>query len=67
MPDSGFRYAARRRGRAEESWSTMQLLFLRLLVERSAHNGVRGDGRIYVSNVEQAIRISKGERGKPAI
>lgn len=36
-------------------------------IEKAAHTGLRGDGKIYVSNVEEAVRISTGERGKSAI
>jgi nitrogen regulatory protein PII len=32
-----------------------------------AHTGLRGDGKIYVSSVEDAIRISSKERGKRAV
>ena len=32
-----------------------------------AHTGLRGDGKIYVSSVEDAIRISSKEKGKAAI
>lgn len=36
-------------------------------IQHSAHTGLTGDGKIYVSNVERAIRISTGEQGEPAI
>lgn len=36
-------------------------------IERSAHTGLRGDGKIYVIDVEQAVRISTGERGDAAV
>lgn len=36
-------------------------------IEEKAHTGLRGDGRIFVSPVEQAVRISTGERGSDAI
>ena len=36
-------------------------------IEHAAHTGLKGDGKIYVSNIEQAVRISTGERGKGAI
>ena len=36
-------------------------------VETAAHTGLRGDGKIYVSPVEQAVRISTGERGEAAV
>lgn len=32
-----------------------------------AHTGLRGDGKIYVSQVEGAIRISTGERDAEAV
>ena len=32
-----------------------------------AHTGLRADGKIYVTPVEEAIRISTGERGKTAV
>ncbi|HDL00979.1 MAG TPA: P-II family nitrogen regulator [candidate division Zixibacteria bacterium] len=36
-------------------------------IEKAAHTGLCGDGKIYVLNVEQAIRISTGERGEIAV
>ncbi len=36
-------------------------------IEKSAHTGLKGDGKIYVSNIEQAVRISSGERGCGAV
>ena len=36
-------------------------------VETTAHTGLRGDGKIYISPVDEAIRISTGERGEEAI
>jgi len=36
-------------------------------IEKAARTGLRGDGKIYVSNVETAIRISTGERGEGAV
>lgn len=35
-------------------------------IESAAHTGLKGDGKIYVADVEQAVRISTGERGEPA-
>jgi nitrogen regulatory protein PII len=35
-------------------------------VEKAAHTGLRNDGKIYVLNIEQAVRISTGERGEEA-
>lgn len=36
-------------------------------IERQARTGLRGDGKIFVSDVEAAVRISTGERGNAAI
>ena len=36
-------------------------------IEKAAHTGLRGDGKIYVCDVSQAVRISSGERGEKAI
>jgi nitrogen regulatory protein PII len=36
-------------------------------IEKAAHTGLKGDGKIYVGNIEQAVRISTGERGNSAI
>jgi len=33
----------------------------------SAHTGQPGDGKIFVEQVEEAVRIRTGERGLPAI
>jgi nitrogen regulatory protein PII len=32
-------------------------------IEAEGRTGLRGDGKIYISSIEQAIRISTGERG----
>jgi len=37
------------------------------IVQKSAHTGLRADGKIYVIPVEEAVRISTGERGNAAI
>ncbi len=37
------------------------------VIRQCAHTGLRGDGKIYVSNVVDAIRISTGERGESAV
>lgn len=37
------------------------------VIEKAAHTGLRGDGKIYISTVDDAVRISTGERGKAAI
>ncbi len=36
-------------------------------IEKAAHTGVRGDGKIYISDVQEAVRISTGERGEKAV
>ena len=36
-------------------------------IQQAAHTGLRGDGKIYVSPVEAAVRISTGEQGEAAI
>jgi nitrogen regulatory protein PII len=37
------------------------------LIEKTAHTGLRGDGKIFVTPVEKSIRISTGERGEIAV
>ena len=37
------------------------------LIEKTAHTGLRGDGKIFVTPVEMAVRISTGERGEIAV
>ncbi|NOY05765.1 MAG: P-II family nitrogen regulator [Chlorobi bacterium] len=32
-----------------------------------AHTGLKGDGKIYITDAEDAIRISTGERGEAAV
>ena len=36
-------------------------------IRSAAHTGLRGDGKIYVTHVHDAVRISTGERGAAAI
>lgn len=36
-------------------------------IEKAAHTGLRGDGKIYVTNVETAVRIETGDRGEAAV
>jgi nitrogen regulatory protein P-II 1 len=36
-------------------------------IQRSARTGKVGDGKIFVSSVEEAVRIRTGERGEDAI
>ncbi|WP_407925442.1 P-II family nitrogen regulator [Geothermobacter ehrlichii] len=37
------------------------------LIEKAAHTGLKGDGKIYVSTIDMAVRISTGERGGGAV
>ena len=36
-------------------------------IQQAAHTGKIGDGKIFITNVEDAIRIRTGERGRDAI
>jgi len=36
-------------------------------IEKTAHTGLRGDGKIYVIPVDGAVRISTGERSNAAV
>jgi len=36
-------------------------------IRREAHTGLRGDGKIFVWPVHEAVRISTGERGADAV
>lgn len=36
-------------------------------IQKAAHTGRIGDGKIFVTNIEEAIRIRTGERGAEAI
>lgn len=36
-------------------------------IREAAHTGHRGDGKIYVTAIERAIRISSGEEGERAV
>lgn len=36
-------------------------------IQKAAHTGLQGDGKIYVSEVTNAIRISSDERGEKAV
>lgn len=36
-------------------------------IEKAARTGKIGDGKIFVSNLEQAVRIRTGENGKEAL
>jgi nitrogen regulatory protein PII len=37
------------------------------IIQENAHTGLKGDGKIYVIDVQTAIRISTGERGENAV
>ena len=36
-------------------------------IQQAAHTGRIGDGKIFVSNIEEALRIRSGEKGAEAI
>lgn len=36
-------------------------------IKKEAHTGLRGDGKIYISGVDEAIKISTGEQGDDAV
>ena len=36
-------------------------------IEEAAHTGLQGDGKIYVGNIEHAVRISTGVWGDEAV
>ena len=36
------------------------------VIQKAAHTGLRGDGKVYVLPVETALRIQTGERGQNA-
>lgn len=36
-------------------------------IKKEAHTGLRGDGKIYISSIDEAIRISTGEQGDDAV
>ena len=36
-------------------------------IQQAAHTGRIGDGKIFVTNIDEAIRIRTGERGGDAI
>ena len=36
-------------------------------IEAAAHTGNRGDGKVYVSSIERAVRISTREEGEQAV
>ncbi len=36
-------------------------------IQKNAHTGLKGDGKVYVCEVQDAIRIGTGERGEDAV
>ena len=36
-------------------------------IQQAAHTGRIGDGKIFITNVEEAIRVRTGERGSEAV
>ena len=36
-------------------------------IQKAAHTGRIGDGKIFISNIDQVIRIRTGEKGKDAV
>ena len=36
-------------------------------IKKSAYSGKIGDGKIFISNIDQVIRIRTGEKGKDAV
>ena len=36
-------------------------------IERASHTGTIGDGKIFIVNLEEAVRIRTGERGEAAL
>jgi len=36
-------------------------------IRHAAHTGLRGDGKVYVASVEDAVRIETGARGEEAV
>ena len=60
-----FALAAYREG---DAWQLQELVHDVLdAIEKSAKTGRIGDGKIFVSPIEEAVRIRTGERGKDAI
>lgn len=37
------------------------------IIENEAHTGLKGDGKIYISTIDDAVRIQTGERGEVAV
>ena len=36
-------------------------------IQKAAYTGLRGDGKIYISSVDEAIRIETGKRGEESV
>ena len=37
------------------------------VIQKEAHTGLRGDGKIYISTIDDAVRIETNERGNIAV
>jgi nitrogen regulatory protein PII len=37
------------------------------IIEETAHTGLHGDGKIYITEITDAVRISTGQRGEEAV
>jgi len=37
------------------------------IIKNTAHTGLKGDGKIYISTVDNAVRIESGEEGEKAV
>ena len=53
--------------RIEVFCSDEQLAEVVACIATNAHTGLTGDGKIYVTDVVEAVRISNGERGPEAV
>jgi nitrogen regulatory protein P-II 1 len=36
-------------------------------IQKAAHTGLHGDGKIYISSIDEAIRIETGKRGEESV
>ncbi len=65
-PRSGEDYSYRFRERVKLEISCPDELVEPIVstIQHNAHTGLRGDGKIYVLAVEEAVRIRTGERGR---
>ena len=55
------------RGTADQKAGIAASIFAIEAIRRAAQTGRIGDGKIFVSNIEEAIRIRTGESGVDAI